>query len=172
MPLWHEITTAIRWEAFQDHPRWWHSAKRLRRPLWFCTERCQRGAAHPAVKNAIRKKQSSYIFHYLYEWRRRSPVEENKMTAHTQWDWWRHQISDFRDIAIVLRWAAVVYRKDFINKLKMCDWPVFFSLKLSRDGCMWPVRSPASVTGDLSRKGIIRLFFTFGFGWHFLVSVR
>lgn len=95
------------------------------------TPASRRKASFPTVKNAIHKKQSSYIFHCLYEWTRRSPMEEKKMAAHAQLAWWRHQIlcelfqninTHCEGIAKVFWWVAVtvvlhrVYQKDFINK--------------------------------------------------------
>lgn len=72
-----------------------HNAKRSPSPTVFLY-RAPRPAREkqslPTVKNAIHKKQSSYIFHCLCEWTRRSPVEENKMTACAESAWWRHQI--------------------------------------------------------------------------------
>lgn len=213
-----EIATAIRGEPSPGCCRTMQSVYIAHWVLCRAARASRRKASHPAAKNAIHKKQSSYIFHCLYDWTRQSPVEEKKMTACTQSAWWRHRISwcehtlmsaaikcvhpQWRHNKRPMMSSSVlhgVYQKaiDYINKWKnmqlrglswACLQPIVFYFNFFRpNGDTWPAWvqlgtpnvvqiyltfSRYRVTGDLSQKGIIRLFFTFGFGWHFLVSVR
>lgn len=86
MPL--EIAFGHQRRTFLKAPQVMHSSKHFPSPtvfLCFCKEHPKKGKRKkkplPTVKNAIHKKQASYIFHCLCERAKRSPVEENKMTA-------------------------------------------------------------------------------------------
>lgn len=97
MPL--EIAFGHQRRTFLKAPQVMHSSKHFPSPtvfLCFCKEHPKKGKRKkktlPTVKNAIHKKQASYIFHCLCERAKRSPVEENRMTACELSAWWRRQI--------------------------------------------------------------------------------
>lgn len=86
MPL--EIAFGHQRRTFLKAPQVMHSSKHFPSStvfLCFCKEHPKKGKRKkktlPTVKNAIHKKQASYIFHCLCERAKRSPVEENRMTA-------------------------------------------------------------------------------------------
>lgn len=135
-----------------------------------------RFCAQPAVRNAIHKKQSSCIFHYLCEWRSRSPVEENKMTARTASlmetsDTGRRQR---RDRSPVMSCSPV----DYINKPAMAEQRQTHVTSLGLTGYNSCCTNLSYILKILCHRWPFTdrnnqvVFFTFGFGWHFLVSVR
>lgn len=161
-----------------------------------CQPQRKKKASLPTVKNAVHKKQSSYIFHCLYEWTSGHLWKGNKMTACAQSAWWRHQISWCENTCIVgccklhahcggITEGPVMSRSrvELIGNTDekpggfswACLLPIVSFFRPSADGRMWLGIWPGTpnvvqiyltlsrycVTVDLSRQGIIRLFFYF-----------